>query len=167
VRIVRAGAETQSGPLRILVATDGSPHAENAISAVTRRRWPTDTQVRVVSIVQPLVPAVPVLIPALETSTYVSEAAFHTIEEADKRERERLHKAANGAGLNLQRADIESTAILLEGVPWKELVGEAERWHANTIFIGARGLGAMDRLLLGSVSTAVLTHARCSVEVVR
>jgi nucleotide-binding universal stress UspA family protein len=40
-------------------------------------------------------------------------------------------------------------------------------WGAETVFIGARGLGVLDRLLLGGVSTAVVTHAECAVEVVR
>jgi nucleotide-binding universal stress UspA family protein len=38
---------------------------------------------------------------------------------------------------------------------------------ADAIVIGARGLGPLDRLLLGSVSTAVVSHAPCSVEVFR
>jgi nucleotide-binding universal stress UspA family protein len=167
VRVVRPGAGSASGPPRILVATDGSPHAESALDAITRRSWPVGTQVRVVSIVQPLVPAAPVLVPSLEANTYLTEPAFHVIEEADKRERERVHKVTESAGLKLEHANLDASAVVLDGAPWKELIAEAERWHANTIFVGARGLGAMDRLLLGSVSGAVVTHAHCSVEVVR
>ena len=47
------------------------------------------------------------------------------------------------------------------------LLEEAERWGADCIFVGARGLNRLERLLLGSVSTAVAARARCSVEVVR
>jgi nucleotide-binding universal stress UspA family protein len=166
VRVVRPGTETHSGPLRLLVASDGSPHADNAISSVTRRCWPAGTQVRVVSAVQSLVPA-PMLVPALEANTFATEPAFEVIQKADQHEREHLRKAAEGAGLNLKRAGLDASAIVLDGLPWKEIVGEAERWHANAIFVGARGLGPMDRLLLGSVSTAVLNHAHCTVEVVR
>jgi nucleotide-binding universal stress UspA family protein len=167
VRVVRPGAETHTGPLRILVASDGSPHAENALGAVTKRCWPAGTQVRVASVAQTLVPAVPMLVPALEGNTFATEPAYQVIEEADRREHERLHIVAEGFGLNLQRAGLDASAVVLEGLPWKELVAEAERWHAHAIFMGARGLGPMDRLLLGSVSNAVLTHAHCSVEVVR
>jgi len=166
VRVVRPDADMHLGPPKILVASDGSPHADNALSAVTRRCWPAGTQVRVASVVQSLVPA-SVLVPGLEANTFATEPAFEVIEEADKRERERLRKVVQGAGLNLKRAGLDADAVVLEGLPWKELVDEAERWHANAIFVGARGLGPMDRLVLGSVSTAVLTHAHCSVEVVR
>jgi nucleotide-binding universal stress UspA family protein len=47
------------------------------------------------------------------------------------------------------------------------LIKEAKRWGADSIFVGARGLSNFERLLLGSVSTAVATRAHCSVEVVR
>jgi nucleotide-binding universal stress UspA family protein len=47
------------------------------------------------------------------------------------------------------------------------LVREAEQWGADSIFVGARGLGRLGRLLLGSVSTAVVARAHCTVEVIR
>ena len=37
----------------------------------------------------------------------------------------------------------------------------------DLVVLGARGLGGIRRLLLGSVSEAVLTHATCSVLIVR
>src|SRR5262249_9182818 len=43
----------------------------------------------------------------------------------------------------------------------------AARWGADSIFLGARGLRHLDRMLLGSVSGMVAAHAHCSVEVVR
>jgi nucleotide-binding universal stress UspA family protein len=55
----------------------------------------------------------------------------------------------------------------MEGNPRTAILSEAKAWGAETIFIGARGLGVLDRLLLGSVSTAVVTHADCAVEVIR
>ena len=47
------------------------------------------------------------------------------------------------------------------------ILDEAEKWGADLIVLGSRGLGALDRFLLGSVSHAVTQHAKCSVEVVR
>jgi nucleotide-binding universal stress UspA family protein len=67
----------------------------------------------------------------------------------------------------LHRAGLTASPILLEGDPRRALVDEAERWGADSIFVGARGLSAVERFLLGSVSAAVASRAHCSVEVVR
>lgn len=67
----------------------------------------------------------------------------------------------------LKDAGLKITEVLKGGKPWKVLVEEAEKWKADCVFMGARGLGMVDRFLLGSVSSAVASRARCSVEVVR
>jgi len=56
---------------------------------------------------------------------------------------------------------------LKEEEPKRLLLGEAESWGADCIFVGAKGMGRIERFLLGSVSSAVAARAHCSVEVVR
>ena len=53
------------------------------------------------------------------------------------------------------------------GKPAEELLTVAKEHKADLIVTGARGLGAINRWLLGSVSTRVVQHATCSVLVVR
>ncbi len=53
-----------------------------------------------------------------------------------------------------------------EGDPKRELIEAAREWQADAIYVGARGLGQLDRFLLGSVSLHVALHADCSVGVV-
>lgn len=66
-------------------------------------------------------------------------------------------------------SDIGLPAIphLRAGDPAHEIIAVAEDREADLIVTGTRGLGGIDRLLLGSVARNVLTHARCSVLVVR
>ena len=47
------------------------------------------------------------------------------------------------------------------------IVRDIERSQTDLVVLGARGRGGIRRLLLGSVSEAVLTHASCSVLIVR
>jgi nucleotide-binding universal stress UspA family protein len=47
------------------------------------------------------------------------------------------------------------------------IVWDVEHSGTDLVVLGARGLGGVRRLLLGSVSEAVLTHAACSVLIVR
>jgi nucleotide-binding universal stress UspA family protein len=60
-----------------------------------------------------------------------------------------------------------TSSVVKEENPKKLLLSEAEDWNADCIFVGARGLSGFERFWLGSVSTAVVTRAHCSVEVVR
>jgi nucleotide-binding universal stress UspA family protein len=54
-----------------------------------------------------------------------------------------------------------------EGDPRHEIVDEAKRWPADLIVVGSHGYTGWKRWLLGSVAQSVVSHAPCSVEVVR
>jgi nucleotide-binding universal stress UspA family protein len=63
---------------------------------------------------------------------------------------------------------LKTSSVSEKGDPQKMLLGESEKWDADCIFVGTRDFkGAFERFRLGSVSTAIVTHAHCSVEVVR
>jgi nucleotide-binding universal stress UspA family protein len=166
VRVVRGPAKAES-PIRVLVATDGSEQAEACVEAVARRSWPDGTQARILAVMQNLVPAAPAMVPALESQTFATEPAFRVIQESDDRERARLRRTSDTDAERLQRAGLASDVVVIDGDPSHEINAEAERWHADSVFVGARGLGALNRLLLGSVSGAVVNHAHCAVEIVR
>jgi nucleotide-binding universal stress UspA family protein len=53
------------------------------------------------------------------------------------------------------------------GKPAEEIMKAASKHQANLIVMGAQGLGAIARFLIGSVSTRVVQHANCAVLVVR
>jgi nucleotide-binding universal stress UspA family protein len=53
------------------------------------------------------------------------------------------------------------------GKPAEVIMEVASKHHADLIVMGAKGLGAIARFLLGSVSTRVVQYSSCSVLVVR
>jgi nucleotide-binding universal stress UspA family protein len=67
------------------------------------------------------------------------------------------------AELGADRAEV----VVAVGAAAESLLAEARRHHADLLVVGARGLGAAERLLLGSVSERVLYGAECPVLVVR
>jgi nucleotide-binding universal stress UspA family protein len=67
----------------------------------------------------------------------------------------------------LKAAGLAASAIVKDEEPKRLLLSEAESRDADCIFVGARGLSALERLIIGSVSTAVIMRAHCSVEIVR
>jgi nucleotide-binding universal stress UspA family protein len=58
------------------------------------------------------------------------------------------------------------TAVV-HGDPRVEIVHEAEHTRADMVALGARGLGRLERLLVGSTSLAVARYAPCAVAIIR
>ena len=67
----------------------------------------------------------------------------------------------------LKEAGIEARLLLREGDPAYEIVQAAQTEGYDLIVVGHRGLSPIKAFLLGSVSNRVVTHAPCSVLVVR
>jgi nucleotide-binding universal stress UspA family protein len=70
-------------------------------------------------------------------------------------------------GEQLTSAGYRVTSTLKVGHPAEEIVKVAERQKVNLIVAGAKGLRAVGRFFLGSVSTKLVQHSPCSVLVVR
>jgi nucleotide-binding universal stress UspA family protein len=165
VRVARASGTEPDKPLRILVAVDGSTEAEAAVRTMAERTWPSGTDVKIVTVVNPS------LVSAMTSGPLPAEQQAATINKdvEDGNVNSRLEKILETyealARQNLSGFTVSSQ--VMSGDPKRVLVDEAERWGADSIFIGSRGLNRLERLLLGSVSTAVASRAHCSVEVVR
>jgi nucleotide-binding universal stress UspA family protein len=156
VRVARA-LEHRRDALRLLVGHDGSPEADRVVNEICRRTWPSRTKVKVLSVIQTLV------------STRADQMAgiSDTVHKINAEEHRWIEYLADEAERKLAQAGLIASTLVAEGDPKETLVHEAGSWSADTIFIGARGVGLVERLLLGSVSASVVNHAPCSVEVVR
>jgi nucleotide-binding universal stress UspA family protein len=72
------------------------------------------------------------------------------------------------ASTRLSAAELQVSQLIEKGDPKQIIVAEAEEWGADCIFVGAGENGARtNKLLLGSVSTAIVARAHCTVEIVR
>jgi nucleotide-binding universal stress UspA family protein len=69
------------------------------------------------------------------------------------------------AGWRERFPDVVVEQRVVRGRPARVLLDAAE--DAQMIVVGARGRGGFTGLLLGSVSQAVLRHAKCSVAILR
>jgi nucleotide-binding universal stress UspA family protein len=88
----------------------------------------------------------------------------------EKSMRQAAEAAIDSALLKLKPIEDKTLGIsskIVPGPPSQAIVDEAESWGADLIVMGSRGQGTWGRLLLGSVSSAVVHHATCSVEIVR
>jgi nucleotide-binding universal stress UspA family protein len=158
VRVVRDRAGQHDSPVRVVIGVDGSPSAEAVVQAVTARRWPAGSELRVITVIDP----------ALSTATTLFLPTVRRwVTESQKKEDAWLYKMAEAAAKKLEAAGLTVSFCVKEGDPKRVLIEETERWEADCIFVGARGLSSLKWFFLGSVSTAVAMGARCSVEVVR
>jgi nucleotide-binding universal stress UspA family protein len=68
----------------------------------------------------------------------------------------------------LNAIDLKTSILTEKGDPKKVLLEKARKWNADSISVGTRDFkSGFERFRLGSVSTAVVTNAHCSDEIVR
>ena len=145
--------------MKILLAVDGSTFSTAAVEQIASRPWPDGTEVDVLSV--PDLPVYPVGEAAALPSSYYEE--METI--AQQQARAAVDKAVERLRSGVSRLRI--TDNIVPGHPVQEILDRADRWDADLIVVGSHGYRGLRRLLLGSVSQAVASHAKCSVEIVR
>jgi nucleotide-binding universal stress UspA family protein len=144
--------------MRVLVATDGSTDARTAAQWLADFPRPDDASALVLAVVD--LPPSPLDIPTVadfKRTLLDVRAAVSLITEDRRRALEAsLDEAA--------KRFVAPTHELPVGPPAETLVRLSA--EVDLIVVGARGLGALKRLLLGSVSERVLRHAACPVLIV-
>lgn len=144
VRIVRGQVWKQGSPNRILIGLDGTGSMENVVRAVADRMWLMGSEVRLL----------------MATDQPESE----TVE----REKLWIEDRFATARKILVDTELKISEVIEQGNPKQIICTAADEWGADCIFIGAnKSTSYIENLLLGSVSTAVVARANCTVEVVR
>ena len=123
---------------RIVAATDGSPHGDRAVAAALWMAQRCKLPVTVVSV-------------------RVHPGDDQALAEANV---QRAVQALTAAG-------IEASGKVVTGVAHEGILQVAREASADLIVVGRRGLGTVERLLLGSTSQRVVGHAECPVLIVR
>jgi len=144
--------------MRVLLCLDGSARAELATELVANIDWPTDSTIRLVTVVStpqtffstPWAPAAGGSAAQLEAELSVHGESL--LEEGARR--------LAGSGRSLER-------VVLHGRPASVILEHARKWPADLVVVGSRGHGPIATMLLGSVSAEVVEHAGCPVLVAR
>jgi nucleotide-binding universal stress UspA family protein len=154
--------------MKVLIAYDGSDCANSAIQDLRRAGLPAKTEALVLTCADLLLN-----IEALASDDISGRArtavmfrqarALAQAELADARQ-----TSAEGAELlSAHFPEWNVTSDALVGSPYAVIVEKSEQWGADLIVVGSHGRSALGRLILGSVSQMVLSHAMCSVRVGR
>jgi nucleotide-binding universal stress UspA family protein len=148
VRVARGDAEKDIGkPPKLVIGVDGSTDAEQAVRAVGSRVWPSGTEVRIIA---------------------VDDGIFATGEGHSAALSPATEQMLAWAENALRLIGLKASVLREWGDPRRVLIDQAKAWDADTIFVGGRRFSsALQRFKLGSVATALVTKAHCTVEVVR
>lgn len=148
-------------PSKILVPIDGSPNAERALDVGFGLAKTHGAELVILNVI----PTPSVLIttsafgaPASGLESYYEQqesTANHFIDEA--------MTAAKKHGVS----KVSSQVTRADKSIVEEIIEAAGRSKIDLIVIGTRGSGGFKRLIQGSVSSGVVTHAHCNVLVVR
>ena len=140
-------------PTRILLATDGSPHAELAALKAVDLAESTGARLHVVAVGRTF--------PAAVYDVYTEAGSEDLRREAQTILDEQVRKIEEAGGT------VAIAHLKMNERRDEAIVHLAEEIGADLIVMGSRGFGGLKRALLGNVADSVVRHAHCPVLVVR
>ena len=159
VRVARGSIDVDPALERIVTGFDGSRGAQAAVEAVASRKWNKGTDVRLVAVTESVVPNA--------IGRFVAPIT-RIVNEINVSERTWFEHLAENSLTTLIDAGLQASLQICPGNPKHVLSEEAERWGADSIFVGANAWGSrLERILVGSTAAAVAARSHCSVEIVR
>ncbi len=147
--------------MKILFATDGSKQSNAAINAFEKFALKDGDEIRVINVVDIAFPV------GLDIyGGYLPDTT-----ELEKTAKEGAARLVNETAEHIKQhfndIDIFLTTDVLFGSPESRIVETADEFKPDLVVVGSHGYSSWERLLLGSVSGAVVHHAPCSVLVIR
>ena len=145
--------------MKMLIAVEDKLFGQALADFVVSHPWKDVPEFKIVNVVEQLKYLVPTL-------TGMSDTRYLDVVE----ERQRLGKSlvlAIGTALRQSFPHAKMEELIVNGDPKSRILDLAQEWEADMIVMGSHGRSGMERMVLGSVSLAVLAHAPCSVAIVR
>jgi nucleotide-binding universal stress UspA family protein len=133
--------------MNILLAIDSSSASKAAVDHVAKHPWPTGSRIEVLTVIENMEPWTLGLI----------------WEEVNTR----AQRIVNVAAEQLRACGLAAKSAVEQGDPKSVILHHAAAIGADLIVMGAHGVSAVERFLLGGVSKAVLRFAHCSVALLR
>ena len=153
---------------KILVAMDGSENSQKAAQAALELAEKLKTELVVLQAIIPPTSYYQTTI-ASPTGMSLPAPSQHEIDAYYAYARKvatsivgEVESKAKRQGIHIKTEIPEAVSSVVETI-----LNHAARENADLIVVGTRGLGGFKKLLLGSVSSGIVSHAHCPVLVVR
>lgn len=158
VRIVHRHPKETVSPVRIVAGIDGSSFSEAVLKEICSRHWRKGSAIHLVT----------ALDARIKTALAGGESKIGKwFKREDKNGREWAARMLKHYSRDLKKHGLAVTQLVRDGDPKRVLLEEAEEWGADCIFIGVRGLSAVQKFFIGNVSSGIPARAHCTVEIVR
>ena len=144
-------------PMKLLIAVDNSDCSNAAIIEVLRLGWPKDTKVVLLTAVRSDV--------FLPSDLLVSAAA--EIERMIEKDADQAAEHLRAVVPGLTAAGLAVDTRVRRGDARLAIVDTAIEEKVDLVVVGSHGRSGLEKLLMGSVASHVVTHAPCSVLVVK
>ena len=132
--------------MKILVGLDDSSHSRQALEFISKMRWPAGSSMLLVT---------------------VQRAPFGKTTSRHSDQRRKNDEFLTAAAGRPREAGFSTETRVLDGDARDVLVNTACNERCDLVVVGSHGRTGLARLLLGSVAAHVVTHAPCSVMVVK
>jgi nucleotide-binding universal stress UspA family protein len=139
----------------VTVAIDGSPNSDDALDAAIDLAIQYRSELTILTVA----PLAPIYMPA--ANSYMATP----VSQSDTGRYQALIEAAVKYAQNAGATTV--TGVCQEGVVVDEILAFLDTHPADVVVVGSRGMSAAKRLLIGSISSALVAHAPCPVLVVR
>jgi nucleotide-binding universal stress UspA family protein len=154
--------------MKILIGYDGSRSADAALDDLQKAGLPDDVEAQVISIAEVWMPPPN----GNKSEKYLTGANPEWLKIHDEVGKKAVVEAEVLSRHAKERLEIKfpEWKVCCEatyGSPAQEILAEAEISKPDLIVVGSQGKSAINRILLGSISSKVLTQARVSVRVAR
>lgn len=168
VLIVRTqdGAAAKPKHLAVLLACDQTPVTEQVIKVVNQFSWPASTVGKSVCVIESLL--------AGEVPKWLEERARSADADAMARAWVAEHESEKKDTLAQMKtlcrtlpAAFQSEPMILEGHAADEILSTIQEQKSDLIVLGAHQKGAIEKFFVGSTTEKVMSHAPCSVLIVR
>lgn len=144
--------------MKVLIAVDDEVFGKAIADFVVNHHWPTNCQFRIINVVE--------TIGDKQLSLLLPRDVF---DDVIKHRRQQAAALVRRSAVRLRDRfhcpEIEE--LILEGHPADEILQCAKNWQADAVIVGSHGRGGFKGVLMGSVSSVIVSKAGCSVIVVR
>lgn len=144
--------------MKVLIPVEDKQFASLITEFICNHSWPSDVEFRILNVFESVLlqeVVSPLAIQQLEEATELSQSLGRSL------------MMDLGTKLRLKFPSCKIEELLKEGDPKYVILDMIKNWKPDFVIMGSHGKGSIERFFLGSVSLAVLSHAPCSVVIIK